>query len=74
MMMVLQFLLTVLLWTGIMALIAWLVSEVVFGAMSDRPSAIPVPAESALDVLKRRYARGEISKSQYELMCRDLIG
>lgn len=30
--------------------------------------------QSPLDVLKARYARGEISKAEYEEMHRDLIG
>lgn len=30
------------------------------------------PAESPLDILKKRYARGEISKEEFERMKRDL--
>ena len=30
------------------------------------------PEASADDILKQRYARGEISKEQYDQMCRDL--
>lgn len=32
----------------------------------------PSPSESPLDILKRRYAKGEITKDQYEAMKRDL--
>jgi len=30
------------------------------------------PGESALDILKRRYARGEITREQFEQMRRDV--
>jgi putative membrane protein len=29
--------------------------------------------ESAIDILKRRYARGEISREEYERMKRDIL-
>jgi putative membrane protein len=37
-----------------------------YGSYGDR--------ENALEILRQRYARGEISKDQYEQMKRDIIG
>lgn len=51
---------------GILALIRWAWT----GASG--PSAGGRSAESALDILKKRYARGEIKKEEYEAMRRDL--
>jgi putative membrane protein len=47
---------------GIVVLIKWI---------SDQKSA-PTQAESAMDILKKRYAKGEISKEDFERMKKDL--
>ncbi len=46
---------------GVVYLVKWLVGQ-----------GIPTRPESSLDILKKRYARGEISKQEYEDMKRDL--
>jgi len=48
---------------GIIFLIRWLVGM----------SKTGKPEESALDILKKRYARGEIDKEEYELKKKDLL-
>jgi len=46
---------------GVVYLIRWLMSQ----GLTSRP-------ESSLDILKKRYARGEISKEQFDEMKQDL--
>lgn len=50
---------------GIVLLIVWLVRQ--SGAGSSNRE------ETAIDILKKRYAKGEIDKEEYERMKRDLI-
>jgi putative membrane protein len=66
-------------WVAIIALAMWLLS----GLFPQATGVSPPPpyiaqdndsTESPLDILKRRYARGEISKTKYEEMRRDLVG
>ena len=63
--------LTILFWIALIALAVWLISSLVSRASSQPHSNLPV-AESALDILKKRYARGEITKEQFDEMRRDL--
>jgi putative membrane protein len=53
---------------GIVLLIRWLSRS---GDLSSRAQP-PAPRESPLEILKRRYASGEINKEQYESMKQDL--
>ena len=48
---------------GIVLLVKWLVEQSRTGG----------PRESALDILKQRYARGEIDKEEFEAKKRDLL-
>ncbi|HZE20576.1 MAG TPA: SHOCT domain-containing protein [Desulfobaccales bacterium] len=60
-------------WILVIALILYLI----FGRGSSRRSWQPgppaSPPETALDILKKRYARGEISKAEFEQMKRDIM-
>ncbi len=51
---------------GIVALAKWLFSS------TDTRGAPPPRSKDALDIVKERYARGEIDREQYEQMRRDL--
>lgn len=52
------------------ALIIWLIVHTMNRNQSNRN--IPQFPESALDILKKRYAKGEISKEQFDQMKKDL--
>ncbi len=59
-------------WLIIFLLILWIVARVIVSKRYREGSPPPAGEESALQILKRRYANGEISKAQYEEMKRDL--
>ena len=61
----------ILLWIVIIGLGVWLISGLVSRTNTQSPSNLPL-AESPLDILQKRYARGEITKEQYDEMRRDL--
>lgn len=64
-------------WIGIIALIFWFISRAMSGssnqAMNNGGGSISAQ-ESPLDILRRRYASGEISKEEFETMQRELMG
>lgn len=67
-------LMMVLFWGALVALIVWLFRAYV-APNANRERTEPEDNRSsnrALDILKERYARGEISKSEYEQMRDDL--
>ncbi len=58
------------LWIVVVGLIIWaVVAAVRRPGESNSPAR---PADSALEILKRRYARGEIDKEEYEEKKKDL--
>jgi putative membrane protein len=63
-------LLMVLVWAALFALAIWLVS-VLFPRIG-RQQQVDETTMSARQILDRRYARGELSREQYQVMVRDL--
>jgi putative membrane protein len=60
-------LLMVLLWVGLIALAVWLVRALF--PQADRSQGGPaVQGPGARDILDRRYARGEITREEYEVI------
>jgi len=53
---------------GIVFLVKWLLEQGRTGGQASQKE------ESALDILKKRYARGEIDKEEFEQKKRDLTG
>jgi putative membrane protein len=65
-MMLLYMILWILIIVGIVLLVIWAVKKA-------RESGHSVFGESVLDILKKRYARGEITKEEYEEKKRDIL-
>ena len=53
-------------WIIAIAVIIWLVKEKKFSSLFN--------SKDALDILKERYAKGEINKQKYEQMKKELMG
>jgi len=55
----------ILFWVGVIALIVWVIKKVT--EKNDSP-----PRHNPLDTAKERYARGEITREQFEQIKKDL--
>ncbi len=65
-------LLMLVVWAVIIGGILWLVFGLARGNAANTTMATGTPAQTPLDVLKMRYAKGEITKEQYDDMKREL--
>ena len=54
-------------WALVILGIVWLVKAI------SRSGSHPIEHESPLDIARKRYARGEITKEQFEQIKRDLV-
>ncbi len=63
--------LPILFWIVVIALGVWLIGSLVSRGTSQAPASLS-SAESALDILKKRYARGEITKEQFDQMSHEV--
>jgi len=61
----------ILFWGGLIALAIWLVSAL-FPGGSRRPTSGADHLQRPREILDTRYARGEISREEYELIKQDL--
>ncbi len=63
-------------WVVVIALGVWLLSNIFPRAMNNSSpratTGLSAPFESPLEILRRRYARGEITRDQYELMRQEI--
>jgi len=68
---ILGLLLMVLFWGGLIALVIWLVRSI-FPVSQQIPKPPAGIEPNALEILGERYARGEITREQYEMIKQDL--
>ncbi len=63
--------LMVLFWGGLILLAVWII-RALFAGGHRSTNTVPDSASNARQILDQRYARGEISQEQYELMKKDI--
>ena len=61
--------LMILFWVAIIALVVWVVKLIIKPGQTSREGT----SQSPLDIARTRYAKGEITKEQFEQLKRDLM-
>lgn len=59
-------------WLAILAIIIWIGVTVTRNLQKSGSTQDPTQTESPLDILKKRYAKGEISREEFEQMKKDI--
>lgn len=59
-------------WLIIIAVIVWAIITITRNRQKSGQPQGPSQTESPLDILKKRYARGEINKEEFEQMKKDI--
>jgi len=63
---------------GVILLVLWLVRQTtggqIYGSATHYTTGESTKGESALDIIRSRYARGEIDKAEFEEKKKDLTG
>ncbi len=59
-------------WLAILAILIWIGVLIARNLQKSGSSEDPSQTESPLDILKKRYARGEINKEEFEQMKKDI--
>lgn len=57
-------------WVGVLVLVVWAVTNLFPAGRSE--SRVPIAPDTALSILKRRYAAGEITQAEFEQVRRSL--
>ncbi len=63
----------ILIWILLIAGAVWLIKQI-FSGTSNQPGSSAGGEERAIDILDKRYAKGDLSRDEYERMKNDLRG
>lgn len=67
-----DFLIMAIFWVAVIGTVIWTFSDILTKIRTAFAMELPKALETPLEILKRRYANGEISKEEFEAMRRDV--